>query len=113
VGNCRECYSHFVTGYLQTGNEARGTPRRISEKIDGKRIKRCSWNAIVCNNLIESRYNRNVEDMKPIFNLNLPELAAEFTKAIWGKNDVIVFSIRLLFNETKGTYAQKDQRQEK
>jgi hypothetical protein len=81
--------------------------------IDVKRIKRCYRKVIFCNNLIESWYNRNVEDIKTIFNLNLPELAAKFAEAIWGRDDVIVFSISLLFNKTKVTQAQKDQRQEK
>jgi hypothetical protein len=50
-----------------------------------------------------------VDDIKTIFDLNLPELAAEFTKAIWGRDDVIAFSIPLLFNKTKGTCTQQDQ----
>ena len=71
--------------------------------IGVKSIKRCSRNVIFCNNLIGSRYNRNVGDIKTIFNLNLPELAAEFSKVIWGRDDVIVFSTSLLFNKTKVT----------
>ncbi len=50
-----------------------------------------------------------MDDIKTIFDLNLQELAAEFAKAIWGRDDMIGFSIPLLFNETKGTCAQQDQ----
>ena len=47
-----------------------------------------------------------MDDIKTIFDLGLLEGGTEFRKELRGMNDEFVFSIPLLFSNTKGTYVQ-------
>jgi hypothetical protein len=75
----------LIAEYLQNGNKARerGSSRKMGGKIDAQRIKRRFRNVIFRNNLIESLYNRHIENRKTMFILNLREVNAEFAKAIY------------------------------
>jgi hypothetical protein len=100
-------------GYLQDGNEARGSPRGIGWKMGGKKIKGCFRNIIVWNDLIENRYYRNVDDITTIFELKLLDGGTEFGKELRGMDDDLIFSIPLFFNKINLACAQQDQQCEK
>jgi len=99
----------FFNGYLQNCNEARGTPRGKVQQIDGRRIKGCSQNVIVRDDLLENRHYRNVDDIKTKFDLRLLKCGTEFGMELRGMDDGVVFSKPLLFNKIKGTCVQQDQ----
>ncbi len=50
-----------------------------------------------------------MDGIKSIVDLNLLEGAVEFGKELRGIDNDFVFSSLMLYNKTKGTYAQQDQ----